>query len=771
MKKKKREVMRLNRIIGSKKGKFIIILIITLFFLCLANYFINLLGNISAIAEDISNYKQYMGIRNIFPRMEFFTNPNIRIMYIVVIIAILGIDAYWYYKIDVYISDNNMNMENKGDSKFTTIEELQAQFKAIPEREARFPGRGGFPVCHYNGKKYIDDSPVNNLVFGTTRMGKGETIIFNMIDNFSRAEQQSSLVVLDPKLELYPSSYDTLTARGYKCYLFNLIELSLSIGINPLQLVVDAYKEKRYSDAETLCSSVAYAIYNSKNESVKSDDNFFIGNAISAFCAMVLSQIEDCAAADEVLDKRIRGYWKKKQEAFKVLNEDTQKDAIKVWEEKKQEKGDMLKLVRAVRYIPDYEEYVPVDTNLKKVNIFSVIVTFSELAQAVIDENTTKLDVYFTNKPAGDRNKLRYASIKVAGDRTKGSVFSTVLNDLSVFIDEAVAKMTAESTFNLRDIGFGDQPVAFFIGFPEYDKSKHFLVSLIIQQIYYVLARSATFEKGQRCKRDVEFLLDEAGNIPAIDGLSSIITMCLSRGISFTLFLQSYTQLNTIYGDSANTIIENCGNQMFLGTPKEDTAQEFVKLIGYETIMTVSRMGKKLSLRKNITESFEEKPLINANQLMELREGECVIKRIAKRKDLKGRDVRPRPIYCNIDDGTAIKYRYTYMSEEFPSDISFRDIPMETRDHINISERIWDPEESFRMQIYKEVSIGVLETCPLIIDQLCFGLNVSSPEELQQYGINPALQINEFIQRIYDIEELEETTVDTIMHMVEKGVA
>ena len=67
-----------------------------------------------------------------------------------------------------------------------------------------------------------------------------------------------------------------------------------------------------------------------------------------------------------------------------------------------------------------------------------------------------------------------------------------MLSYLGVFIDENIAKMTAESSINLADIGFGEKPIAISLGIPDYDKSTHFIASIFIRQVYFILAKKAT---------------------------------------------------------------------------------------------------------------------------------------------------------------------------------------------------------------------------------------------------------------------------------------
>ena len=82
---------------------------------------------------------------------------------------------------------------------------------------------------------------------------------------------------------------------------------------------------------------------------------------------------------------------------------------------------------------------------------------------------------------------------------------------------------------------------------------------------------------------------------------------------------------------------------------------------------------------------------------MELEEGCFVIKRTMKRRDLKGNFIRPYPIYCSDETNSRFKYRYQYLSDEFPdpNSIDFYKICAESRLYISVQERVWNPETTF----------------------------------------------------------------------------
>ena len=114
------------------------------------------------------------------------------------------------------------------------------------------------------------------------------------------------------------------------------------------------------------------------------------------------------------------------------------------------------------------------------------------------------------------------------------------------------------------------------------------------------------------------------------------------------------------------------------------------------------------SLSKHFMESSLEKRLINANQLQELREGEAVIKRIMKRTDNHGNPIIQTPIFNSLDTGTAFKYRYQYLADDFPNadEIDLDDVNTESREYINLKNRVWDPEISFRQMTQEQEELS-----------------------------------------------------------------
>ena len=75
-----------------------------------------------------------------------------------------------------------------------------------------------------------------------------------------------------------------------------------------------------------------------------------------------------------------------------------------------------------------------------------------------------------------------------------------------------------------------------------------------MSQVNEVLAERATLT-GKGVKRRVRYLLEEAANIPPIDGLSRSMNVGLGRNLIYHLVIQSYAQLDDKYGDKMSKAI------------------------------------------------------------------------------------------------------------------------------------------------------------------------------------------------------------------------
>ncbi len=582
----------------------------------------------SSVVDYYNILKESLRAGGIKGQSPFITpNPFVFRSYLMWVYLIGGIFCFAFAGRVAYLMKINYTPLNqdqqKGSRCFITTDELKQEYRSVPETKTLYDGKGGFPISRYKDRIYIDDSPVNNLIIGTTRSGKGELFVIPAIDIYSRAKDvkhKASQVIVDPKGELSSASKEELENRGYKVLIFDLLHF-MGMSYNPLQLVKEAYQNGDKAEAQLLANTLSNIMFNDPTAKDKTWNNWSMALTNSLILAVT---IDCCSAADKCTNKEEKNAW--------------------------------------------YD----------KINMYSVtrlLVDLGETDETEEEDNQkSQLDNFFSHRDLNDIARIQYSSVAAASGKTKGNIYANTLAVLIKFTMENIAKMTSKNSLNLVDIGFNkDHPTAVFLVMPDYDTSNHFLVTMFISQLYYILSKTSSMSDGGKCYREVIFLLDEFGNITPIPDMSNIVTVCLGRNIRFDLIVQAYSQIYRLYGEQdGKTIIGNCGNQIYLLTMELDTAERYSRLIGNKTITVSSRSsaaGNSLSLDKNITEHIDAQPLLNPNQLMEFMPGENVVVRVTKREDLKHNKIRPNPIFNHNE--TIMKYRYEYLADVFDTQKSF----------------------------------------------------------------------------------------------------
>lgn len=670
----KQRVMKLEYFLSSKYTVIGIIIGADILLLLAVTFLGNMVSFIPKLLSGMAHAEDVFNLGNMIPNLAGVTAGGI-IGFLMICVLI---DGVLLWRIRSSWSEKDFNVGQQGTDRFTTEEEIKKQYTVVDMLDTPYPGEPGILISRIGNRFYIDQMVVNNMIIGITRSGKGEGLVKTSIELYSRAGHQPSLVINDPKIELYKAFAPELRRRGYEVYLLNASNPLLSMGFNIVSLAVQYYKKKDYDTAEQVANALAHFFFNV--DEVVGEMVFFTSSASALFTAMVLASMEDAFEADRQENQKRYMQWKRLSE-----------------EEKK---------AHPFQYRNDNE---------KTINIYSMLINFGQLVSRPVnkDGSRTLLDVYFENRPADNRARLKYLNTEVAPSKTKSSIFSEMLRNLESFTLQNVAKMTAESTLDFARLGFGEKPVAVFLATPSYDTYLHKLPSLFIRQMYYALGKICDDHKG-KCDRQVKVIFDESGNMPPVDLMDTMTTMGLGQNISFDLYLHDYEQLSDLYGkDVAETIKGNCGNHFFLQTSSNETAKLFSGNLGYKSVIDVQRGGGKLSLNKYFTESIKERPLLMPNELMQLEEGENAIFRRSKRRDRNGDSIKPRPIFNSRESGHYFWYFYEFTPEDRfpdPNKVDFTSVCTESRKHINLEDIIWDITKSFRMmgvQLNPQLTAGL----------------------------------------------------------------
>lgn len=183
--------------------------------------------------------------------------------------------------------------------------------------------------------------------------------------------------------------------------------------------------------------------------------------------------------------------------------------------------------------------------------------------------------------PVDHPARRAWLSAKLAEGKLRSSIFVNALSDIQLFGDSNIARITAAQGFKMDAIA--EEKAAVFLIAPDERPAYNGLVTLFVEQLFQRMVQIGN-QSGGRIPRRINFLLDEAGNLPPIPALASKLTIAGGRGMRFHLALQDFAQFDKLYGLDSKTIRGNCHNWIYLSTSDVGTAKLISERLGRYTI-------------------------------------------------------------------------------------------------------------------------------------------------------------------------------------------
>lgn len=338
------------------------------------------------------------------------------------------------------------NTNQYGNDRLASEGEVLRQYPQIPDREYCFPSYGGIPVSHikpgwqffsYHPGQYIrsflfpyvkqffdgnrpakgfysiDQTTVNSLIVGITRSGKGETLVTPLIDILSRAKKKCSMVINDPKGELYQMSYKTLRKRGYGVQVLNLNNTDFSASYNPLEQIKELARAGYYDETQEAINSLSTSIYTKRSSSSDSNAAFWQNSSINLLNSLILAIIDYAQRNDK---------WA----------EVTMDNAVHMMTGLGQEEvfldanGDIITSGKAVSQKNKLLVYFAKMQKLQSKN-------YSKWRQMALDA---------------------FSQSKFAGEETSGNIYSSAMEGIKIYLQSNIAKLTSLNSINFEKIGF-----------------------------------------------------------------------------------------------------------------------------------------------------------------------------------------------------------------------------------------------------------------------------------------------------------------------------
>lgn len=560
----------------------IILFIIILFSFCvgyLINIFVsnNFVFKFSISSEILLSYKTYLYAFEVFAI----------IMLIFLFVWYKG--AFKNPKALMSTNENDVIYTGLEQAHFQTDEEIIKNYKTISYNDLPNIEVEGIPVKAEETKKDFNITlakPAHTLIIGTTGSGKTTTFISPTIQILANTKSKPSMLISDPKGELYALHAKSLLKRGYDVKVLDLRNPYCSIRWNPLEKPFEMYQEMLSLDNKV---------------SVNEEEGYYI------FENKIYYDKDELNAVIQV----------KKQELFDEVYEDLNDICsvlcpVKNKSEPIWESGAKNFILAITLAMLEDSENPNNEMTKEKFNFFNIMKIATNTQNDCED-----LMEYFKHRSPISKSVSLSKQVLDASDKTRGSYLSTIFDKLSMFSDMSICSLTSANEIDFAEIS--TKPTALFLQIPDEKETRHTLAAMVILQAYKALVAKANTYPDLSLPRSVYFLLDEFGNLPQVHKLEQMITVGRSRKIWLALVVQSYAQLAKVYDEkSADIIKSNCNIQIFIGTTDQKTIEEFSKKCGNYSIIQKNVSFSSSNDGVGSSVSVKERPLIYPTELAQL---------------------------------------------------------------------------------------------------------------------------------------------------------
>ena len=491
---------------------------------------------------------------------------------LIIVLALLLLFMVGFMFIEPAISKHKVKNNNEyGSARFSNFNEIKKNFKKEKISNIK---ESGVPIWFSKDYKYVwfDRETPHYTYLGSTGSGKSVTAVIPMCSFIATAKNKRSVFITDPKGEIFNTTSKMFKDNGYNVLTLDFRHPEMSNHFNILEPIIKEYE--KYIDYE-------------KKSIVSKKDKVKFNNLAMTSLAETNRLITSLATM--------------------IMQEKTQqKDPF--WNNSAR---NLLEGLIGF-FLEEYKK------NTIKRNQFTMTSIRKFQNSSMQEKNFNKFKTYIDRKDYGSKSKDSLTSILNASDNTYKSITAVFGEKMSLFDDVNVANVTSDSDFDFDLLG--REAPALFIIVPDEDKVYFTLVTIIVGLLYKELVKLANSKENKKLPVQIDWLLDEFANCPPLADIEALVSVARSRGMRFHFFIQSFSQLDNVYGkEVAQIILDNCG-LIYLKTNTQDTAEQISKRLGKTTISS-SSISQSLSLldyNGNKSTSLMARDLLTPDEVKQL---------------------------------------------------------------------------------------------------------------------------------------------------------
>ena len=176
--------------------------------------------------------------------------------------------------------------EKSGYSRWAKDKEMQKELKKIDPSSMDVKA-AGVPIINNKSGVWVDDGEYHSLIIGATGSGKTEMVVQPLVSVLARKGE--SMIITDPKGEIYERNGELLKEKGYNIIVLNFRNPQNGNAWNPLEAPYYYYNNGNQDKAIELLEDLGTNIVHEEH----ADDPFWQNTGGDFFTGLALALFED----------------------------------------------------------------------------------------------------------------------------------------------------------------------------------------------------------------------------------------------------------------------------------------------------------------------------------------------------------------------------------------------------------------------------------------------------------------------------------------------
>lgn len=416
----------------------------------------------------------------------------------------------------------------------------------------------------------------NILILGSPGTGKSFCYVRNAV--FQAIVRGESVVITDPKGELYESTAEKLRECGYDVFVFNLVN---PIRSDAWDCLSEIYDPETGDISEIRVTEFVDAIM--RNTTDGPEDSFWGGGESNLMKAVVMF----CAWRKEVDLKNLyeqegKSLYTKVKHLFR---EDEGKKILDILSSKDQNvhMNDRKTAMRLLIKLAEGEENT--EAYMERINCEASPCDMSSIYHMLVTSDIKAFEEKFKAVPVSHPAGIAWSIFKNSPDGTRPNMVQGLSQRLQLFQMRDIRRITTNKDINFENLG--TKKTALFCIISDKSTAMRALTSLFFTFLFKDVSDAAD-RYGPKNRLPVNVICDEFANLGTIPSFDVTISTVRSRKINISIILQSVMQLAKNYAEAGETIISCCDTILFLGCNDTETAEFISNLSGVASIRVLS---------------------------------------------------------------------------------------------------------------------------------------------------------------------------------------